>query len=120
MEKNEQCSYNVDKKYLTIREVAQHFAVAPSLIRFWEKAFEDSLKPNKTKKGARRYTQEDIHQLSYIYKLVKEKAYSLEGARKVIQKHSISVVLPPSEVVQRLQALRAFLVGLKKHCTQSK
>jgi DNA-binding transcriptional MerR regulator len=108
----------VDKKYFTIREVAQRFAVAPSLIRFWEKAFQDNLKPHKTKKGVRRYTQADIHQLGYIYKLVKEKGYSLEGARKVIQKHSMATALSPSEVIQRLQALRSFLITLKKNGTQ--
>lgn len=108
------------KKYCTIREVAQRFSVAPSLIRFWETVFQESFKPSKkTASGARRYTQEDIHQLGYIYHLVKEQGYSLAGARKVLEKRATPAPLPPSEVVQRLQALRSFLVELKKHYTEA-
>ncbi|MCT4696811.1 MAG: MerR family transcriptional regulator [Candidatus Cardinium sp.] len=104
----------MQKKYFTIQEVARHFDVAPSLIRFWEKAFSGILQPNKNSKGARRYQTKDITQLRYIYTLVKEKGYSLAGARKVIQKHRRPLTITPADVVQRLQALRAFLVALKK------
>lgn len=104
----------MEKKYFTIREVAQLLGVAPSLIRFWEKQFIGILEPGKNSKGARRYIEKDITQLRYIYELVKKKGYSLEGARKVIQKHRIGSDTTPAEVVARLQALRAFLVELKE------
>ena len=104
----------MEKKYFTIQEVARHFGVAASLIRFWEKAFIGILHPNKNSKGARRYQEKDIAQLRYIYTLVKEKGYSLAGARKVIQKHGTAPTIAPAEVVQRLYALRSFLVDLKK------
>lgn len=104
----------MEKKYFTIQEVARHFSVAPSLIRFWEKAFSGILHPNKNSKGARRYQEKDIAQLRYIYTLVKEKGYSLAGARKVIQKHGNALTITPAEVIQRLHALRSFLVDLKK------
>ncbi|WP_342265040.1 MerR family transcriptional regulator [Cardinium endosymbiont of Philonthus spinipes] len=104
----------MEKKYFTIQEVARHFGVTTSLIRFWEKAFMGILHPNKNSKGARRYQEKDIAQLRYIYTLVKEKGYSLAGARKVIQKHSTGLTVAPAEVVERLHALRAFLVALKK------
>ncbi|TSJ81178.1 MAG: MerR family transcriptional regulator [Candidatus Cardinium sp.] len=104
----------MEKKYFTIQEVARHFGVASSLIRFWEKAFSGILQPSKNSKGARRYQEKDIVQLRYIYMLVKEKGYSLAGARKVIQKHSSAPTITPAAVVQRLHALRSFLVALKK------
>ena len=104
----------MEKKYFTIQEVACEFGVATSLIRFWEKTFSGILHPNKNSKGARRYQQKDIMQLRYIYKLVKEKGYSLAGARKVIQKHGTTSTIAPAEVVERLHRLRAFLVALKK------
>lgn len=104
----------MEKKYWTIQEVACHFGVAPSLIRFWEKAFSGILQPHKNSKGARRYQEKDIAQLRYIYTLVKEKKYSLAGARQVIQKRGAVRTITPAEVVQRLHALRAFLVALKK------
>lgn len=105
----------MDKKYFTIRQVADHFKVAPSLVRFWEKFFSGILQPIKNSKGARRYQAKDMAQVRYIYMLVKEKGYSLEGARKVIQKHRSATTISSGEVVQRLLSLRAFLVALKKN-----
>ncbi|MBX9890503.1 MAG: MerR family transcriptional regulator [Amoebophilaceae bacterium] len=104
----------MEKKYFTIHEVAEKFAVAPSLIRFWEKTFEGILRPHKNKNGVRRYTQEDIAQFGYIYTLVKEKGYSLAGARKVIQQRSVTAAISPADIVQRLHQLRSFLVALKE------
>lgn len=105
----------MEKKYFTIKEVAQRFAVAPSLIRFWEKAFSGILQPHKNSRGVRKYTEADIAQLSYIYTLVKEKKYSLEGARKVIQKHRALPSIAPTEIVERLQRIRIFLTHLKEN-----
>ncbi|TDG95667.1 MerR family transcriptional regulator [Cardinium endosymbiont of Culicoides punctatus] len=104
----------MEKKYFTIREVAQLLGVAPSLIRFWEKQFIGILQPTKNSKGARRYEQKDITQLRYIYDLVKKKGYSLEGARKVIQKHPSEHAITSAEVVERLHLLRSFLIDLKE------
>ncbi len=105
----------MQKKYFTIQEVARQFGVAPSLLRFWEKAFSGILDPNKNSKGARRYQEKDIAQLRYIYTLVKEKGYSLAGARKVIQQHTRTPTTTPADIVQRLHALRSFLMDLKKN-----
>jgi len=104
----------VEKKYFTIGEVASKFMVSPSLIRFWEKSFHDFFQPNKNKNGVRKYTKQDIVQLEYIYKLVKHQGYSLAGARKVIQKHSLAVSITPAEIIERLHNLRSFLVALKQ------
>lgn len=104
----------MEKKYWTIQELAADFGVAPSLIRFWEKAFSGILEPHKNSKGARRYQAKDVAQLRYIYTLVKEKGYSLAGARRVIYKHKTIPTITPAEVVERLRDIRSFLVALKK------
>lgn len=69
----------------TIREVADMIQEAPSLLRFWEKKF-PSIKPQKDRKGARMYTANDIRVIKQIHSLVKEKGYTLEGAKLELQK----------------------------------
>ena len=70
-----------DKRYYSIGEIAQAFNVNTSLIRFWEKEF-DILKPKKNAKGNRLFTPEDLKNLKLIYHLVKEKGYTLDGAKQ--------------------------------------
>ena len=55
-----------------------------SLLRFWEKEF-DNINPKKTAGGTRQYTREDIRQVEVVYRLVKEKGMTLEGARQTLK-----------------------------------
>jgi DNA-binding transcriptional MerR regulator len=73
-----------EKLYYTIGEVSKAFKVNPSLIRFWEKEFE-VLKPKKNSKGTRRYSSVDIENFQTIHHLVKEKGYTLEGAKEQLK-----------------------------------
>lgn len=75
--------YSNPKRYYTIGEVAAMFEVSQSLIRFWEGEF-PSLRPSKNRKGDRLFTIKNIDHLRLIYHLVKEKGYTLEGARNEI------------------------------------
>ena len=68
------------KRYYTISEVAEMFKVSKSLIRFWETEFEN-LKPAKNAKGDRRFTKQNIGQLQLIYHLVRERGFTLNGAK---------------------------------------
>ena len=70
--------------YYSIKEVADHFAVNVSLLRFWEGEF-DNINPKKTPSGTRQYTKEDIMQVEVVYHLVKEKKMTLEGARQLLK-----------------------------------
>ena len=70
----------IEKLYYSIGEVAEIFSVAPSLIRFWESEFE-LIKPKKNRKGNRQFTKEDIDNVRTIYHLVKEKGFTLKGAK---------------------------------------
>lgn len=76
--------FNDKRLYYSIQDVADHFAVNVSLLRFWEKEFEN-INPKKTAGGTRQYTKEDVQQVEIIYHLVKEKGLTLEGARQTLK-----------------------------------
>lgn len=101
----------IKKLYYSIGEVAAIFDVNTSLIRFWEKEF-DVIQPKKNKKGNRLFTEKDVENLKTIYHLVKERGYTLEGARTKM-KQNPEETGNNAEVVQKLREIRAFLVELK-------
>jgi DNA-binding transcriptional MerR regulator len=86
--------------------------VNTSLIRFWEKEF-DILKPKKNKKGNRQFTKEDVKNYFLIYYLVKERGYTLNGAKEVL-KTSISEVKNQKEIVDKMTKIKSFLLNLKQ------
>ena len=71
---------DIDKLFYSIGEVKK-YKVNVSLIRFWEKEF-DILKPKKNKKGNRMFTKKDMENLNVIFHLVKERGFTLEGAKR--------------------------------------
>ena len=77
--------YNSLKLYFSIGEAAEILDVNTSLIRFWEKEF-PILKPKKNKKGNRQFTKDDIENLKMIYHLVKERGFTLQGAKEKLKK----------------------------------
>jgi DNA-binding transcriptional MerR regulator len=102
----------VEKIYYSISEVAKMFSVNASLIRFWEKEF-PVLKPKKNKKGDRLFTKEDIENLRLIYHLVKERGFTLAGAKEKMKKNPGDTV-NQADVVNSLKKIREFLVEMKK------
>ncbi len=102
-----------DKRlYYSIKEVADHFAVNVSLLRFWEKEF-DNINPKKTAGGTRQYTKEDIRQVEIVYHLVKDKGLTLEGARQAL-KSKKSEVEKRLELLERLQDLKKELLSIEE------
>ena len=102
----------IEKKYYTIGEVADELGVATSLIRFWEGEF-DNIKPKKNRKGNRQFTKEDLQNVKLIYHLVKEKGYTLQGARDYIANGG-SDNSDKMEAIEKLKALRSFLVEIRQ------
>ncbi|MCB0507738.1 MAG: MerR family transcriptional regulator [Chitinophagales bacterium] len=98
----------IEKLYYSISEVAKQFGVATSLIRFWETEF-DILKPRKTQKGNRLYTKKDIENFRLIYHLVKEKGYTLDGAKKKLKEKDNETISDHAEIISRLKNIRKFL-----------
>lgn len=102
-----------EKRYYKIGEVAKAFGVNTSHIRFWEKEF-DILKPKKNKKGNRLFTKEDLKNLKIIYHLVKEKGYTLEGAKSTMKKKPKSIE-SNQEIISRLEHIKSELIKIKTH-----
>ena len=96
-----------EKLYYTIGEVSKAFEVNTSLIRFWEKEFE-VLKPKKNSKGTRRYSSIDIENFQTIHHLVKEKGYTLEGA-----KEQMKILNKKFEVIKKLEKIKTALINIK-------
>lgn len=102
----------IEKQYYSIGEVAAMFSVAPSLIRFWESEFE-LLRPKKGKTGNRLFTQKDIDNLRMVYHLVKERGYTIQGARELLKTKGPQTK-DKVDILQSLEKIRAFLVEVKK------
>jgi DNA-binding transcriptional MerR regulator len=102
----------IEKLYYSIGEVAEVFNVAPSLIRFWESEF-DIIKPKKNRKGNRQFTREDIENVRTIYHLVKEKGFTLQGAKEMLRNDS-QAVKDKMEMIESLKRVRSFLLELRE------
>ncbi len=92
------------KLYYSIGEVAKLFGVSTSLIRYWESEF-TFLRPKKNRKGDRQFTKKDILYLERIYTLVKERGFTLEGAKKELRKPAVERN-PHDELIFKLKALK--------------
>ncbi|SCY83753.1 MerR family transcriptional regulator [Flavobacterium caeni] len=102
-----------DKRYFSIGEIAKAFNVNASLIRFWDKEF-DILKPKKNAKGNRMFTPEDVKNLQLIYHLVKERGFTLDGARTHL-KEGQKKTLDKFEIINKLETIKAQLTEIKNH-----
>ena len=98
------------KLYYSIGDVAEMFNENASLIRYWENEF-DILKPKKNKKGDRFFRPEDVKNLKLIYHLLRERKYTIEGAKEFL-KHN-KTASEKFEMIRSLQKLKSFLHELK-------
>jgi len=102
----------IEKLYYSIGEVAELFNVAPSLIRFWESEFE-LIKPKKNRKGNRQFTKEDIDHVKTIYHLVKEKGFTLQGAKEMLR-NDPQAIKDKMDLIDSLKRVRGFLVEIRE------
>jgi DNA-binding transcriptional MerR regulator len=98
------------KQYYTMGEVSEMFRVNQSLLRFWESEF-DVLQPRKNKKGDRYFRPLDIKNLHLIYHLLRQKKYTIEGAKDFLKKNKKAD--ERFEVIKRLQEIKSFLLEMK-------
>ena len=101
----------IEKKYFSIGEVAEMLNVATSLIRFWESEF-DIIKPKKNRKGNRQFTREDIDNVKLIYHLVKEKGYTLQGAKDLLRDGN-EAMKEKVEIIDSLKKIKKFLQEIR-------
>lgn len=98
------------KRFYSIKEVARQFGLNESTLRFWEGEFEE-ISPQKTKKGTRYYSKEDIETIGLIHHLVRERRMTLAGARRKL-KENRDLTVNQAEIANRLKQVRTELVGL--------
>ena len=101
-----------EKRYYTIGEVADALGVNSSLIRFWEKEF-NKLNPKKNSKGDRRYTPADVAYIELIFNLVKERGFTLEGAKLELSTNH-QKLKNKKQLVDKLKNLKAELISIKE------
>ena len=100
-----------EKLYYSIGEVAEAFKVNTSLIRFWEKEF-DVLQPKKNAKGNRKFTPKDIKNLELIFHLVKQKGFTLEGAKTHLKENK-ATTLENFDFIRKLENVKSELLKIK-------
>jgi DNA-binding transcriptional MerR regulator len=104
------------KLYYSITEVASWFKVNNSQIRFWENEF-DILKPRKNRKGDRLFRPEDVKNLQLIYYLLRNRKFSIEGAKDYLKANKTEAS-KDIQLVQSLQKFKSFLLEVKSTISQ--
>ncbi|NNE34869.1 MAG: MerR family transcriptional regulator [Rhodothermales bacterium] len=95
----------IEKLYYSIGEVSELMGLEPHVLRYWESEFK-ALSPKKNRAGRRIYRKSDIKTLERIRYLLKDRKYTIEGARKSLQEGGDdSASVPREELLQ----IRAFL-----------
>lgn len=102
----------ISKLYYPIGEVAEMFEVNTSMIRFYEKEFE-ILQPKKNAKGNRLFRPEDIENLKIIFHLIKDKGFTLQGAKDYMKTNK-NEVLDNQKIIDSLEKLKSFMNNLKE------
>ena len=104
-------SKEITKRYYSISEVSERFDVSRSLIRYREKEF-DNLRPTKNSKGDRRFTEKNLIQFKLIHHLLKDKGFTIKGAKQEI-KENREKYLMRQKLVDRLEKIKAGMESLK-------
>ncbi len=100
------------KQYYSIGDVAAMFKENTSLIRYWENEFA-ILKPKKNKKGDRYFRPEDVKNLKMIYHLLRERKYTIEGAKEFLKNNKAAG--EKHQMIESLQKIKLFLLELKNN-----
>jgi len=104
-------SFKQEKSFYSIGEVAEMINVKQSLLRYWEKEF-DTIQPDKTPQGTRRYRKEDVEEIKLIHHLVKDKGLTIDGAKKKLKENREGTI-KTEKIVNKLKDIRAELILLK-------
>jgi DNA-binding transcriptional MerR regulator len=85
-----------DKLYFRIGEVAKLAGIKTYVLRFWETEF-SALGPKKSGTGHRLYRRKDVELVLEIKRLLYDRRYTIEGARKVLETKPKREPSPPSQ-----------------------
>lgn len=101
-----------EKRYYSIREVADLFNVNISKLRYYEKEF-PTLSPKKNRSGDRVYTKAEVDHLREILDLVENKGFKLQGAREYLNKKQ-TAQSDTAKMIEKLREIRQFMVELRE------
>ncbi len=101
------------KIFFRIGEVAKKFDVQTSLIRYWEKEFA-FIKPKKSAKGTRLFTQKDVDNFEIVYHLIKEKGMTIQGTREYFKKHYDKDSLNKLQAINTLKRTKVLLTEIRE------
>jgi DNA-binding transcriptional MerR regulator len=87
---------SIKKLYYSISEVSKITNIEQYVLRYWETEFEQ-LKPQKNRAGNRIYTNKDIQLIMHIKTLLRERKYTIEGAKKIMENYAPEKVLQTTE-----------------------
>jgi DNA-binding transcriptional MerR regulator len=91
--------------------------VNTSLLRYWEKEF-GMLRPKRTSKGDRLYTKDDIAKVREIQVLLKDKGFTIQGAKDQLRSARGQTDSVP-ELVERLRRVRSELLVLRTEISEA-
>lgn len=100
-----------EKVYYSIGEVAAMFDLNVSNVRYWENEF-DILMPKKNAKGDRFFTKKDIGNIRIIKELIKERGYTIEGA-KIKLRENRDELQERMKIIHSLENVKSFLNQMK-------
>ena len=100
-----------EKLYYSIGEISKILGISTSKIRFWEKEF-DMINPKKNKKGNRMFTKKDLENIKLIQHLLKEKKYTIDGAKKKIRTNPKKINLH-QKVIENLKKIKKELIDIR-------
>ncbi|MFV0291304.1 MAG: MerR family transcriptional regulator [Mangrovibacterium sp.] len=99
------------KIHYSVREVAQILNVSESNVRYWEREF-SSIKPYIGGRGVRFFTQQDIDEFQLVKYLVKERKYTIAGAKKKLKENKNDII-NKHQMVDRLHVVKTMLQEIK-------
>jgi DNA-binding transcriptional MerR regulator len=101
----------LSKVYYSIGEVSELLTIPQSQLRYWEAEF-PQLKPGKNNRGERKYTKKEILIIEEIHRLVKERGFTIDGAKKELQKTKLENK-NTQEAIKKLKAIKQALIDIK-------
>jgi DNA-binding transcriptional MerR regulator len=113
-----------DKLYFRIGEVSELTRTKAFVLRYWETEF-PSLRPVKGKSGHRLYRRKDVEMIFQIRRLLYEKGFTIEGARRNLvsqrknppeQTHLFQTSVDMGQIKSIRQELQTILTMLKRRC----
>jgi DNA-binding transcriptional MerR regulator len=116
---------SIKKLYYSISEVSKITNIEQYVLRYWETEFEQ-LKPQKNRAGNRIYTNKDIQLIMHIKTLLRERKYTIEGAKKIMENYAPEKILQVSEPengnieAEQIQSIRNDKTSLQKDLEEVK